>query len=54
MKNLSNEVLERECNRALYLARRHASYGHYGMYKRYCAEAMEIRKELHSRSYKNF
>lgn len=54
MKNLNNEILERECNRALYLARRHASYGQYEMFKRYCAEAEEIRKELHNRGYKNF
>lgn len=54
MKNLNNEILEREYNRALYLARRNASYGQYGIYKKHCAEAMEIRKELHNRGYKNF
>lgn len=54
MKNLSSEILEREYNRALYLARRNASYGQYGMCKRYCAAAIEIRKELHNRGYKNF
>ena len=54
MKNLNNEILEKEYNRALYLAKRHASYGQHGMSKRYCAEAMEIRKELHNRGYKNF
>lgn len=54
MKNLSNETLEREYNRALYLAKRHASYGQHEMSKRYCAAAMEIRKELHNRGHKNF
>lgn len=54
MKNLNSEILEREYNRALYLARRNASYGQHGIYKKHCAEAIEIRKELHNRGYKNF